>query len=583
MTAFSLAIAPGAAVAGGARAVTADGRPIVVFARGYERLGARAWFDDELPSRFAEGIRGSSFDHVARNCNGLFFVLSVESHADGSHDVSIATDRFGGRALYFAIFSDVLHLSDDAVALAQAVRAGANVPAALGLLAMEFVPGEATIAQGVKEIGAAIIARFRVERGATREVERRCYWQQRVRVDSGPPGFFDSIARGIESALRAEVAPNWSEIFRARGLTPLVPLSGGLDSRLLLSAFHCDAVSYGADGSEDVQVARRAATAIGTKHRLATFDEHALDPSARFELARAIGVTTRLTLADGGRLLARNFGSGAVFLPGHSGDGISGSKIDASLAKCGNPEDVEAKIARSYWCCFTDEAAQRLPRGGPEAWREARGLLRAAVAANAGDNAFESMQRWTMRELVRRRVLPELELYRRSGSLAVLPFFDYTFASVLEDTPVSALLHQSAYRVAARRLLDPKLLSIALQGRGPLTAPGPSAPPMRDSSFPRRARMRLLRMINPVAYELRHSATPMFALWQSRHAWREAVLRDLRAAEPLWELLHRDATMAYLDARLGRDYHLTTLGVWGLVTVGLALGAVRGNEPAPAR
>jgi asparagine synthase (glutamine-hydrolysing) len=120
----------------------------------------------------------------------------------------------------------------------------------------------------------------------------------------------------------------------AEDVRAAIPLSGGLDSRLLLGLLAPEsegrivAACYGAPGSQDVELSRNAARAVGVEHRFVPFRaSEVLSSERRNVLARRIGLTTRLTLADGGMALAQAYGARAAqgtrdvgyFLPGHSG------------------------------------------------------------------------------------------------------------------------------------------------------------------------------------------------------------------------------------------------------------------------
>jgi asparagine synthase (glutamine-hydrolysing) len=490
-------------------------------------------------------------------------------------------------------------LSDDALSAAREMGGSVDPAAALALMSMEFIPGTRTLAREVEELPPASITRFTISKSVERRTDS--YWSPRVVEGRGSVREEDMEAE--LAGLLGTMADEWCAALGAAlpaGGKVAVPLSGGLDSRILIALFgprlgdRFVALTYGNPESEDVRLAVAAATAAGVTHRLLQFRSgEFLNADRRNHLARTIGMTTRLTLADGGHALATAFGSMTpegerdvcFFLPGHSGDGVSGSRIQPGQEALANPAGVLDVVRRSHLVCFPREATRGLllePLRGLAGSADA-GLAK-NVASHTGATARETTQRWLMHELVRRRVLTELPLYRQRTQ-ALLPFFDLRLVEFFERLPARYLMRQRLYvNTALKHLFTGRLAPLAdvpRQGYGRLHPKGDGDGGFDAARLGKRLYNKVLRTVSPAAFERRVSSCPMYWLWKSDRAWRGEIRRELEQARVLPQIFDQAALRRYLDGRLGRDYHLTTLGLWGLLTVELAGRAMEGGEVSP--
>lgn len=566
----------------------------------HERGEASFLFDEaitpyvaaKLAARHAVGL--DRLPEIFDELNGSFAAMVTE-HLEGEPArLLLFTDRFGSHPIFyvetFREGAPVLIFGEDALTVAREVGAPLGLANALAIASFEFIPGERTAATGVRQLlaGDALLVTMGKNTLDTRVIP---YWR---------PGVAEAAATTSSeyenqlADLLHEVASDWEDaVLRMCGSESraAIPLSGGLDSRLLLGLLAPEsegrvvAACYGAPGSQDVELSRNAAKAVGVEHRFVPFRaSEVLSPERRRALAQRIGLTTRLTLADGGMALAQAFGAGAAqgsrdiacFLPGHSGDGISGSKLKELSAKHADPDALAAHLMHTYRRTFPAEVLRELLRPElRELAEEPALLMRMSCTEQGGRDGFERTQRWTMRELVRRRVLTELPVYREVAR-PMLPFFDQRLADFFSALPASELIGQSLYnRVALNHVFRgplEKLGRIPFQGRTRAEMLGKWS---GAAKLARRVHYRVLREVGVEALERRLTACPMVSLWRHDAAFRESVLRDLREAEVLPTIFDHAKLMAWLEPRLGLDDAITTTGVWGLLTieyVGQALG-----------
>jgi len=551
-----------------------------IYVQGYVLQDGRFLRDEEAARHVAGLMRGEDApsDELLLGLNGGFSIVVADS--DGA--ISLRSDRFATTPLYHHLgaASGVFSVSDSAMELARHVRAPLDIGAALALAAMEFVPGDTTLAAGVHELRAGSALAFR--QGA---VTLRSWWRPRLMPDAEA----DEAALEKELALILNtVADEWSEGLRSLlpiGAPVYIPLSGGLDSRLLAALFsrrlgnRAQAVCYGDPLSQDVRYSRAAAAALGMEHRLVAFtDGSFLSPERRRLLAESIGLTTRLTLADGGLRLSEEFlpaEGPAVFLPGHSGDILSGSRLHAGLQGLRTGADVAALMS-NRWTCFRAPLLEKLLR--PEhlhlAGSTGSQLAGSCALVPSGD-AMETAQEWLLYQLVWRRVLTESIVYRRRA-LPMLPFFDSRLADFFGRIPRRFLYNQRVYTntILRRVFRDHAVARVPLQGRGVLSPVGDANKRHSLRYQTRRATNRLLRALAPLSYERRVSSCPMVALWRRDAEMRESVLGDIERSSVLPHLFQMDRLKDYLRSSLGRDDNLTTLGVWGLLTIEYAGQAI---------
>lgn len=129
----------------------------------------------------------------------------------------------------------------------------------------------------------------------------------------------------------------------------IVPISGGLDSRLILACVldHVEAqniytYTFGEPGAWDFEIGNKVARKFGTRHT--SFDlggeKYSLD-SAIYD-SKAVGGQTIIILGTPFALIDREFGSSGRYISGFMGDPLAGSKYSSS------PRDPHFSLTGSY-------------------------------------------------------------------------------------------------------------------------------------------------------------------------------------------------------------------------------------------
>ncbi len=204
-------------------------------------------------------------DHRLARANGPFTAAILDT---AGQTIEVAGDRYQRYlTFYIQIGRTVLFAGAIKALLACGLFPAELNPDAFGLmLTIGEVAGDLTLVRGVRVIPSGTIASID-ERG----ISFRSFWRYAFR-ESPQMGFRRSAERSGE-LLRQAV-----NRVCASHETVGVPLSGGLDSRMLLAACpdasRVPSFTWGISGCRDLRYARRVADALGSPH-----ESHVYDPT----------------------------------------------------------------------------------------------------------------------------------------------------------------------------------------------------------------------------------------------------------------------------------------------------------------
>ena len=366
----------------------------------------------------------------------------VEEHDGG---LRLSTDRARSHHLLFARAGGTWVVCDDPQELRRLVPSWQRDEAAAEVfLHTAFTVGTTTLVRGVRATPAGAVVELRPDGSWTSRP-----WET-YRYDPEPitaPGEFSAVFR---DALDAAV----ERMLRDAGdRRLLVPLSGGLDSRLLAAwlkrhgARNAAAFTYGVPGSAEAAVSRDVAEALGLDWFCVELDPAEVarawaGPDGADFQERTWGATSLPHVQDWYALLTmRERGlvdADAVFLPGHT---IVGNMHDEDLL------DGEPSRAR----VLTAVAAHHCPlQGEKSAWRRLPRLRREVVRA-ADEVSFPGGAR-SVQELIEWFNLRERQAKYINGSMRAYEAFGYGWALPMLDVEVwRAWLRGSQELTATRR------------------------------------------------------------------------------------------------------------------------------------
>jgi asparagine synthase (glutamine-hydrolysing) len=355
--------------------------------------------------------------------------------------VLVATDAIASYPVYWVADSGGLVFSSDLSALLVAARQRPrlDLQAVANYLTIGAVLGEKTLASGVQVLGPGTILVYDVESGVA---STRSYFELATLFENKTDQR-ERYLEEVQAAFRNAV----DRAMTAGGQIGL-SLSGGLDSRALLSAVNGRAASIrtytlGVDGCADQVIAQKLARIAGSQHQFfALGKEYLRDflPNMADMVSRTDGMYLSHGLTE---MLAVQFLDQTgieVLLRGHGGElakahlawPLHTDKHVYSLKTV--DEFVQYLSGRANYITprlplsrvLTPEAAAQAGAGSQQAFAE--------VLAGKGLSPAQGCSYLYLRELHRRFTVPSLELFRTRVDVR-LPYVDQDFLTVLLAAP----------------------------------------------------------------------------------------------------------------------------------------------------
>ena len=341
-------------------------------------------------------------------------------------------DHFGGDALFYQQDPE-LNLFDDPSAHARhPVYSDAAICC---LLASGFTIDDETIYTGIRECGSGVLYEFEI---ATGQLRQRTWFKFNLRPleDCDP----DELEAALLGAL-PRLGP--------REGSYLLPLSGGLDSRTILALAlkrgqPLEALTYGVPGARDFSIPGRICAALGLRHTtIPTTNAEGrawFETSDMREMVKAMHLGRSLPEESDWRPMARLASGPFVVCPGHGGDWLTGSFIDARLLRIGTLEGLVEYIL-DFHCSLT---AISSPDYG-ELLRERIRSSLSVIAADCGEDPLACAERWNLEHRQRRYIVNSAKKYRYLGLHTYLPFFDRGLMTLFMALKTRHRTHQRAY------------------------------------------------------------------------------------------------------------------------------------------
>jgi asparagine synthase (glutamine-hydrolysing) len=349
------------------------------------------------------------------------------------------------------------HLSDDAHRIAEITDARLDdATAAAEFMLQSNTTGATTLSSSVRQVQAGEAVTFGL---AAPESTRYFRYADGAAHEGSEEELIDEGVQLFERTFDRLIAS-------LRGRPVVVPLSGGMDSRLIAAMLvrggRTDALcfSYGRERSFEARASRRVADALGLRWTFVPYanrDWHRWFSSDAFQQYRrgASGLTAIEHEQDWPAvraLRAHGLASGdAVFVPGHAGDFLGGSHLPAA------PSDIERDPVRWLWQRYytewpTDALAPDLAAD-----------LQRRIAACLGDapGPARAFLRFGWQERQAKMIANSVRVYDLHGFDWRLPF--WSDAAVLDfwgRVPIPLLRRRRLYFRVLRRLMGADLFDL---------------------------------------------------------------------------------------------------------------------------
>lgn len=397
------------------------------------------------------------------------FVVGIVEH--GARTLRLITDSLGMGAICYAVTdAGFLFASEMKALLAHpAVRRTVDEEGLAHFLAFDHCDGDRTLYQAIRRLPGGTLLAFDA---ASRRLTQERFWTPRFATAGNrqtPQECADELARRIRAALRRDVA---------QGGRIAVPLSGGMDSRILLGLACADGASAslhafttGHRHTYDVVFARRIARACGVPFRFVPIEEDYLARQA----PKFVWLTDGMVSAHHGWQMGMAQRMPQDFdrvLLGYIGGVVAGypPKISA-LGAGADPATIHERYVALENHVFTDDQSAQVLR--PDAARRLRGvathMLRRTLQEAVVDDPLDATRVASLLHIQPRAMGYYFNLYGSRWPVET-PLADQDVMDYWYTVPPAYRLKKQAYNLLVQRHL-PHLAGIAIDKTGlPLDA-----------------------------------------------------------------------------------------------------------------
>ena len=400
-------------------------------------------------------VRGfDDFTRVVGECLGQF---SVVVEKDG--EIWAAVDRTRSMPLFYACDRQRLLISDDAYWVRS--QAGDNTPGdveSAELWYMLYVLGPNTLAPSVKQLCPGTAIRV-FHQGGDLSVEIRQYY----RYLQNPP------LEGDQESLLARLEEVMEDAFvrmldSTRGRQIVIPLSGGLDSRLVacmlkrLGAPRVLAFSYGKRDNDEARVSREMAGRLGYRWQFVSFkDMNWRDVKLQSHLKQFTRFSSQLSVLPPaledwlaiGELTRRGvLEEDAVFCPGHTAGFTSGRRALDSAAQTHDEHELADLILQKHSPRLHWQQPDQATLDGMKA--HVLDTLHGAARCGKWD-PMAMLESWNWYERQSKRIIHMARSYEYWGYQWRIPLWDGALMDFWGRLPTKHRQDKALYRTFLKR------------------------------------------------------------------------------------------------------------------------------------
>lgn len=425
------------------------------------------------------------------------------------HGIVVGVDRVRSIPIFYAEHDGTLYLSDSAEWLRQQLQIKTFQPdARQEFLLTGFVSGHRTLLPDIWQVQAGEIVHIESANASWKYTPQRYYLFRSMSPASLSEAAFDETL----SELTFECIERLTRL--AAGRLIVVPLSGGADSRLIVTALRylnyspMLAFSYGASGSRDPKRSLQVAQVLEIPWRYVEYTRPLWDAywntatRQRYYLWASNGSSLPYTqdwIAVQELRRTGFFPEDAILVPGHSADFVAGSHIPATFFE---PRTfTPAEVAAAIWDKHCSPPYHPSLRARYLQQLQNTLDLEGEIPQQAAVDAFEQ---WDWQERQAKYIVNSVRLYEFWGYDWWLPLWDNPFVEFWQRAPLEQ-------RFGRRRYLEFVLYFTRAYGSELLAQVPLAAPTQRRVPLPSLLR-RVLHIYRRIAYL--PEAGNLYALWQ---------------------------------------------------------------------
>lgn len=364
-----------------------------------------------------------------------------------------AVDRIRSIPLFYSVNDGNFYISNDAKWLKE--NHGENSADKLSFdefYCAGYVTGKDTLLTGIKQLRAGECLMYDARRKNERlKIERHYNYTADNLFDESESSLPEKLDEALKSAFKRLITS-------ARGRTLVVPLSGGLDSRLLAAMLkktgynNVVCFSYGRRGNHESQKSKYVADKLGFKW---IFVEYSLSKWRKWRKSKEFG--RYFNFADNFVSLphiddwaaveemkySKLIPEDSIFVPGHTGDFISGGHLNYIFDLCDTPakNDLIGGIIEKHYGLWPERLKNKDAASG--IYKKVRGLLPEKI--DSAQEIASNYEYWEWQERQAKFIVNSVRVYDFWGFEWRLPFWDQEIMDFWKNVPYGLKLNKKLY------------------------------------------------------------------------------------------------------------------------------------------
>jgi asparagine synthase (glutamine-hydrolysing) len=428
-------------------------------------LKGNVFFNNRLlnPQEFVELISSlickenhgqkKEIENLLKELNGEFAIV-----AETESTIFCAVDKLRSIPLFYTIAEDTFIVSDSACYLKSKINQQLNEENAAEFMLVGYVTGRDTLFDSIKQMRNGEILSYQKEKDS---LKTSYYFRflhgnyyglpEKKLLEMLDSVFINVFSRLIESTIK-------------QGKRLVVPLSGGLDSRIIVTMLKrlgvndVICISYGREGNRQSMISKQVAKALGyewffVKYTAQKCHECRNSKEGNYFQEWAGNLSSLPHIHDFVALKElknqRKIPDNSVFVPGHTGDVLSGSHIPKSYLDTSIRYDLETFLADSLRMHYN---LWKLPYNYElePIFKEKLKNLIFGLEINDNETCANAIEFFDFNERQPKFIINSVRTYEFFGYEWRIPFWDTELINFYLKIPIKHRVNQDLYKKYAR-------------------------------------------------------------------------------------------------------------------------------------
>jgi len=432
---------------------------ISVFAKGLIMFDNKIYIDNEIIKLFSFNIFSdiNKIENLIPELSGNFILCVF----DGTN-LLIANDRWGCYPLYYIRINENIYYSDSWENIIKYSTKKISSDNLIEYISLGHVFNSKTLIEDIFEIKPHTIIKHSDEGKLLTEI--KSYWKlvhlfKSVNVSSKEKEFVDLWNSQIDI---------YGKYLEQKATKCFIPVTGGLDSRLLVTSFNkydvqIRTATWGAD--ESFYEIENAKTVVAKMNKVISYDTVILDENYVLNLFKSDTKFNYLTTARIGNeayYLEQNFPDTQFIIPGFSGDFMAGSHLKYKMKSWKSKNDIV-----DYICKFKiSDISKYLMTIDLDFNNNLRTLISDSIEND--NDIISAFIRWDVEERQRQYIVRAGNFFSETRQL--IPFFDYKLMDFFLELPFEELVNTKLYINSQKKYFyknNPEIFKIKRENSSP--------------------------------------------------------------------------------------------------------------------